>query len=163
MPTRGELAARSAEVGLPGNDGEASNHAMVDIRGGSRAVALNKTFGEDVSPSAWRSFKDNYQLVKEANTARGVSIWQDPSYRSVELRLCLVGAPAEFIREEAAQDSPWVRDDEEILRHLECRYVTTEAIEVRIIRFEEANQGADESLADFLTRLQRLAGDAFAS
>ncbi|XP_043196793.1 uncharacterized protein LOC122367597 isoform X3 [Amphibalanus amphitrite] len=138
--------------------------AVVAVRGGeSRSVALSRTFGEETSPSAWRSFKDHYLLVKEANIARGVALWQDPAYRSVELRLCLVGAPAEFLREEAAQGSPWVKDDEGILNRLERRYVTTEAIEVRILRFEEANQGQGESLADFLTRLQRLAGDAFAS
>ena len=130
---------------------------------GHRAVALNRVFGEDLSPGAWRGFKDHFLLVKQANIARGVTVWQDAVYRSVELRLCLTGAPAEFIREEAAQDSKWVQNDEQILEHLERRYVTTEAIEVRIIRFEEAKQGEEESLADFLTRLQRLSGDAFAS
>ena len=135
------------------------------MRGGEghRAVALSKTFGDGTSPSTWRSFKDHYSLVKEANIARGVALWLDPAYRSVELRLCLVGAPAEFLREEAAQGSPWVKNDADILDRLERRYVTTEAIEVRILRFEEAHQGEDESLADFLTRLQRLAGDAFSS
>lgn len=130
---------------------------------GHRAVALSKVFGVDVSPSAWRSFKDHFLLVKEANIARGVALWQKATYRSVELRLCLTGSPAEYIREEAAQESKWVQDDEKILERLEQRYVTTEAIEVRIIRFEESKQGEEESLADFLTRLQRLAGDAFAS
>ena len=78
--------------------------------------------------------------------------------------MCLTGAPTEYIREEAAQDSKWGQNDEQILEHLKKRYVTTEAIEVRIIRFEEAKQGEEESLADFfLTRLQRLSGDAFAS
>ena len=127
-----------------------------------RAVALNRVFGEDLSPGAWRSFKDYFLLVKQANIARGVLVWQDAVYRSVELRLCLTGAPAEYIREEAAQDSKWVQNDEQILERLERRYVTAEAIEVRIIRFEEAKQGEEESLADFLTRLQRLSGDAFA-
>ena len=126
-------------------------------------MTLNKYFGEDVSPAAWRSFKDHFLLVKQANIARGVSVWQEATYRSVELRLCLTGAPAEYVREEAAQDSKWVQNDEEILDHLEKRYVTVEAIEVRIIRFEEAKQGLEESMADFLTRLQRLASDAFAS
>ena len=135
------------------------------MRGGEshRAVALSKTFGDETSPSTWRSFRDHYSLVREANIARGVALWQDPAYRSVELRLCLVGAPAEFLREEVAQGSPWVKNDADILDRLERRYVTTEAIEVRILRFEEAHQGEDESLADFLTRLQRLAGDAFSS
>ena len=138
---------------------------VISVRGGEghRAVALSKTFGDGTSPSTWRSFKDHYSLVKEANIARGVALWLDPAYRSVELRLCLVGAPAEFLREEAAQGSPWVKNDADILDRLERRYVTTEAIEVRILRFEEAHQGEDESLADFLTRLQRLAGDAFSS
>ena len=120
-------------------------------------------FGEDVSPTAWRSFKDHFLLVKQANIARGVSVWEDAAYRSVELRLCLTGAPAEYLREEAAQDSDWVKNDVEILDRLEKLYVTIEAIEVRVIRFEEAKQGLEESMADFLTRLQRLASDAFAS
>ena len=136
---------------------------MSTQREGHRAVALTKVFGADVSPSAWRSFKDHFLLVKQANIARGVELWQQATYRSVELRLCLTGSPAEYIREEAAQESKWVQDDEKILERLEQRYVTTEAIEVRIIRFEESKQGEEESLADFLTRLQRLAGDAFAS
>ena len=136
--------------------GEVSSH-------GARAVALNRTFGSEVTPSAWRDFKDHYSLVKEANIARGVQLWQDSVYRSIELRLCLVGAPADYIREEVAQSSSWVKDDVAIIQRLESRYVNTEAIEVRIIRFEEATQGEDESLADFMTRLQRLAGDAFSS
>ena len=131
--------------------------------GAGRAVALSKTFGTEVTPAAWRDFKDHFLLVKAANVARGVAIWQDASYRSLELRLCLVGAPAEFIREEVAQSASLVTNDAEILTKLEARYVTVEAIEVRIIRFEEAFQGEDETLTDFLTRLQRLAGDAFAS
>ena len=129
----------------------------------TRAVTLSRIFGEDVSPSAWRGFKDHFELVKKANLAREVEVWKDAAYRSVELRLCLTGAPAEYIREEAAQGSTWVHNDEEILNRLERRYITTEAIEVRIIRFEEAKQGEEESLADFLTRLQRLAGEACAS
>ena len=129
----------------------------------SRAVSLSKTFGTDVTPSAWREFKDHFSLVKEANIARNVTVWQEASYRSLELRLCLVGAPAEFIREEVAQGASWVKDDALVLERLERRYVTVEAIEVRIIRFEEACQGDEETLADFLTRLQRLAGDAFSS
>ena len=134
-----------------------------DSGSAGRAVALSKTFGTDVTPSAWREFKDHFLLVKKANIARGIALWNDASYCSVELRLCLTGAPAEFIREEAAQSVSWVKDDVEILDRLEKRYVTVEAIEVRIIRFEEACQGDDETLADFLTRLQRLAGDAFSS
>ena len=127
------------------------------------AVALKQVVGADVSPAAWRSFKDHFTLVRKANIARGVAVWQEKTYRSVELRLCLTWAPAEYIREEEAQDSKWVQDDEEILKRLEQRYVTTEAIEVRIIRFEEAKQGEEETLVDFLTLLQRLSGDAFAS
>ena len=128
-----------------------------------RAVALNKTFGQDVSPAAWRSFKDHFLLVKQANIARGLAVWQGATYRAAELRLCLTGAPAEFVREAAAQESQWVENDAEIWDRLESRYVTTEAIEVRILKFEKAYQGQEESLAEFLTRLQRLAGDAFAS
>ena len=56
-----------------------------------------------------------------------------------------------------------VENDAEILDRLKSRYVTTGAIEVRILKFEKAYQGQEESLAEFLTRLQRLAGDAFAS
>ena len=95
---------------------------------GHRAVPLKQSFGQEVSPAAWRSFKDHFLLVKEANVTRGVAVWQDAAYRSVELRLCLSGAPAEFLREEAAQGSPWVKDDQEILQHLESRYVTMEAV-----------------------------------
>ena len=112
---------------------------------GHRAVALNKVFGEDVSPSAWRTFKEHFLLVKEANIAREVAVWKEATYRSVELRLHLTGAPAEYIRQEAAQHSKWVQDDAKILKRLEERYVTTEAIEVRIIRFEEAKRGEGES------------------
>ena len=82
---------------------------------GHHAVKLSKVFGADVSPSVWRGFKDHFLLVKRANIARGVAVWKEASYRSVELRLCLTGAPAEYVREEAAQNSEWVQDDEKIL------------------------------------------------
>ncbi|KAF0292743.1 Glutamate receptor ionotropic, delta-1 [Amphibalanus amphitrite] len=88
---------------------------------GHRAVAVSRVFGDDLSPGAWRGFKDHFLLVKQANIARGVTVWQDAVYRSVELRLCLTGAPAEYVREEAAQDSKWVQNDEQILEHLQRR------------------------------------------
>ena len=108
-----------------------------DSASSGRAAALSETFWMEVTPTAWREFKDHFTLLKEANIARGVSIGQDASCRSLELRLCLVGAPAVLIREKVAQKVTWVNDDDLVLDHLEKRYVTLEAIEVRIIRLEE--------------------------
>ena len=55
--------------------------------GRSREVCLTRTFGENLSPSHWLSFKSHYLL----NKANGIRQWEDPENCSMMLRLQLSG------------------------------------------------------------------------
>ena len=67
------------------------------------------------------------------------------------------------MEQQAVLDPLWASDDKAIMDKLAQLYYTSDAIEVRIIRFEEATQMQDESLSDFMTRLQQLASQSFSS
>lgn len=125
-------------------------------------VPLSLTFGDDTSPAAFRSFHTHYNLVKEANIMRGVTVWTKPDYRAVVLRLQLRGSTAAYVEQQVQLDAEWGRNDTNILDCLSSRFITAEAIEIRILHFEEAAQSPGEGLSDFMTRLQQLAAQAFA-
>ena len=93
---------------------------------------------------------------------RGVKTWENKEYRALMLRLQLTGTTSTFVEQQAILDPEWGKDDEVILGHLMQRYMTSDAIEVRILRFEEAIQTQDESLSDFMTHLQQLANQSYA-
>ena len=93
---------------------------------------------------------------------RGVAVWNEPGYRVVMLRLQLCGPTAAYVEQQAQLDAEWGKDDTKILDSLSSRFITADAIEIRILHFEEAVQLPGEGLSDFLTRLQQLAGQAFA-
>lgn len=125
-------------------------------------VPLTLTFGDDTSPATYRAFNTHYNLVRDANIFRGVAVWQQPSYRAVMLRLQLRGPTATYVEQQAQLDAEWGKDDSKILDCLSARFITADAIEIRILHFEEAVQLPGEGLSDFMTRLQQLAGQAFA-
>ena len=122
---------------------------------------LSKGFGEDTSPRALRAFLSHFVLVKQQNEKRGVTLWKDASYRAGELRIALSGEVAEYLDAEDSMGSTWVRSDTEIMEHLKARYMKTECIELNILAFEEARQSDNETLANYLTRLQQLGQNAF--
>ena len=62
---------------------------------------------------------------------------------------------------EANMQQEWVKDDAGILGKLRDRYMKNTAVELHIIAFESASQKEGEPLADYMTRLQKLIGDAY--
>ena len=126
-------------------------------------IPLKITFGEDTAPTSWMAFKSHFELVKKANVMRGVQSWNNKEYRALMCRLQMRGTAASYVEQQAVLDPLWASDDEAIMDRLSQMYYTSDAIEVRIIRFEEATQMQDECLSDFMTRLQQLASQSFAS
>ena len=55
----------------------------------------------------------------------------------------------------------WVKDDAGILGKLRDRYIKNTAVELHIIAFESASQKEGEPLAEYMTQLQKLIGDAY--
>ena len=100
-------------------------------------------------------------MVNEINTERQVKVWKKPSYRALTLRIALRGPPAEFIEQEANMQREWVKDDEGILGKLQDRYIKNTAVELHIIAFESASKKEGEPLAEYMTGLQKLIGDAY--
>ncbi|KAK3865698.1 hypothetical protein Pcinc_028708 [Petrolisthes cinctipes] len=125
-------------------------------------IPLTLTFGDETSPAAFRAFNTHYALVKDANIMRGVAVWTKTDYRAFMLRLQLHGLTAAYVEQEAQLDAEWGKDDTRILERLSSRFITADAIEIRILHFEEATQLSGEGLSIFMTRLQQLAGQAFA-
>ncbi|XP_064086140.1 uncharacterized protein LOC135201192 [Macrobrachium nipponense] len=128
----------------------------------AKEIMLSVSFGDDVSPMSWQSFSSHFSLVKQANLLRGVPSWRDAGYRALMLRLQFRGPTANYVEQQALQDPEWGKDDVAIMDRLAQRILTADAIEVRILRFEESIQLQGESLSDYMTRLQLLAGQAFA-
>ena len=124
-------------------------------------VRIEKTFGDDTSPRALNTFLSHYNLVKEQNSKRKVRLWDDADYRAGALRMALTNEVSEYVDEEDSMGSMWVKTDDEIIGKLKERYLKAECIEMNILKFEEARQLDGEDLATFLTRLQRLARNAF--
>ena len=141
-------------------EGEEPEMTMVNV--GSREQAITLTFGDiDTKLTTLERFISHYKVVNEINTERQVKVWKKPSYRALTLRMALRGPPAEFIEQEANMQREWVKDDEGILGKLRDRYIKNTAVELHIIAFESASQKEGEPLAEYMTRLQKLIGDAY--
>ncbi|XP_064100674.1 uncharacterized protein LOC135211286 [Macrobrachium nipponense] len=104
----------------------------------------------------------HFSLVKQANLLRGVPSWRDAGYRALMLRLQFRRPTANYVEQQTLQDPEWGKDDVAIMDRLAQCILMADAIEVRILRFEESIQLQGESLSDYMTRLQLLAGQAFA-
>ena len=138
---------------------EGAEHEMVNAGGREQAITL--TFGDiDTKPTTLESFISHYKVLNEINTERQVKVWKKSSYRSLTVRMALRGPPAEFIEQEAYMQQEWVKDDAGILGKLRDRYIKNTAVELHIIAFESASQKEGE-LAEYMTRLQKLIGDAY--
>ena len=126
-------------------------------------IPLKISFGEETTPTAWLAFKSHFELVKKANVMRGIESWNNKEYRALMCRLQMRGTAASYVEQQAVLNPSWASDDGAIMQQLSQMYYTSDAIEVRIIRFEEATQMQDESLSEYMTRLQQLANQSFAS
>lgn len=125
-------------------------------------IPLTLTFGDENSPAVYRAFNTYFALVRDANIIRGATGWTKADYRAVMLRLQLRGSTVAYVEQEAQLDAGWGKDDTRILKRLSSRFFTADANEIRILHFEEATQLSGEDLSNFMTRLQQLAGQAFA-
>ena len=120
------------------------------------------TFGEDTSAKMLRTFISHYRLVRAVNRDDEKFVqWQDTAYRAKKLKLVLRGEAGEYISNEESMGKIWVNDDDEILQHLLDRYSNTQMVELNIMEFEKAVQKSNEPLCEFLSRVQRLALEAF--
>lgn len=126
-----------------------------------RERALTKTFGRNPTADTLMEFLDHYQLCVDINLQKRIPGWERSDYRAKELRCQLEGEAATYVRQEEAMQEDWVHDDEEIIRHLQDRWMNRDCIELDIIEFEEARQREDETLAQFMTRLKGLGQRAF--
>ena len=141
---------------------EGAEHEMTMLNVGGREQAITLTFGDiDTKPTTLERFISHYKVVNEINTERQVKVWKKPSYRALTLRMALRGPPAEFIEQEANMQQEWVKDDAGILGKLRDRYIKNTAVELHIIAFESASQKEGEPLAEYMTRLQKLIGNAY--
>ena len=141
---------------------ETAEPEMTMVNVGGREQAITLTFGDiDTKPTTLERFIAHYKVVNEINTERQVKVWKKPSYRALTLRMALRGPPAEFIEQEANMQQEWVKDDAGILGKLRERYIKNTAVELHIIAFESASQKEGEPLAEYMTRLQKLIGDAY--
>ena len=144
-----------------GGPGLSGGTPMSTISGGGKECKITLTFGEDTSPKALKLFVDHYELVREQNLARNVVTWSDAAFRSRELRLQLREEPALWLAQEHAMLSPWMSNDNEIIRRLKERYSGSQSIELNIIAFEEMSQRDNESLAQYMTRCQEAGYQAY--
>ena len=126
-----------------------------------REMGLSMTFGEDTSPSSLDRFLTHWNLVDEINRTRGVRTWTTGAYRACILRMALRGPAADWISQESAMLSPWVKDDQEIIAKLKGRYIKNTAIELHIIAFEQSSQKDGETIAEYMVRLQKLIENAY--
>ena len=141
---------------------EGAEHEMAMVNVGGREQQITVTFGDiETKPTTLERFISHYKVVNEINTERQVKVWKKPSYRVLTLRMALRGPPAEYIEQEANMQQEWVKDDAGILRKLRDRYIKNTAVELHIIAFESASQKEGEPLAEYMTRLQKLIGDAY--
>ena len=123
---------------------------------------IDMTFGEDTSAKMLRTFISHYRLVRAVNRDDEKFVqWQDTAYRAKKLKLVLRGEAGEYISNEESMGKIWVNDDDEILQHLLDRYSNTQMVELNIMEFEKAVQKSNEPLCEFLSRVQRLALEAF--
>ena len=87
--------------------------------GRSREVRLTRTFGENLSPSHWLSFKSHYLLVQRVNKANGIRQWEDPEYCSMMFRLQLSGEPEVWLNQAEAAGESWVKKVQDIITRME--------------------------------------------
>ena len=132
------------------------------VRSSAKEKTLTLTFGEDESPTALRLFIEHYRLAKSQNMRKKIDGWDLPEFRANELRFQLRGQTASWILQENAMKSSWVEDDEEIIKHLEERFLGTQCIELNIMAFEDLKQNDGETLAAYMTRCQEKGFQAFA-
>lgn len=118
------------------------NYEMAETTAGSRAqeVPLILTFGDDTSSTAFRTSHTHYTLLNDFNIMQAVQVWTKPKYRALVLRIQLHGLTAAYVDQQAQLDVEWGKDDAKILDCLSSRFITAEAIEVRILHFEESTQ-----------------------
>lgn len=135
---------------------------LAEIVSPPREKQLSKNFGVDCSANALLEFLDHYQLCRDMNRQRGISGWNDGTYRARELRFQLQGEAAVYLRQEEAMAQSWVFDDEAIIEKLKERWLNRDCIEMDILEFEEARQGEFETLPQFMQRLKGLGQRAFA-
>ena len=158
----GKLEAEKAQLQPGKEQQDGSGTAQVVVHSSAKEKSLSLTFGEDESTMALRLFIEHYTLAKSQNMRKNVQGWQDADFRANELRFQLRGRVAAWILQESAMQSPWVKNDDEIIEKLKERYLGTQSIELNIISFEELRQQDGESLAEYMTRCQEKGYQAFA-
>lgn len=126
-----------------------------------REEKLDVSFGSTCTGRELRRFIDKYRVVKELNIAARLTGWDKPEYRANKLKLALEGEAFDYIGLENTMLKPWTSDDEEILDKLKDRYLKIQAVELNILEFEKSQQLHKEPLSEFLSRMQRLAADAY--
>jgi len=127
-----------------------------------REEKLDISFGIDCTGKALRRFMDKYKVVKQLNVAARLTGWDNPEYRANKLKLALQGEAFDYVSFESTMpNKTWTVNDEEILVKLQDRYLKIQAIELHILEFERCAQGPKEPLSEFLSRIQRLAADAY--
>lgn len=132
-----------------------------DTQSLGREMGLSMTFGEDTSPSSLDRFLTHWNLVDEINKTRGVRTWTTEAYRACILRMALRGPAADWISQESAMLSTWVKDDQKIIAKLKERYIKNTAIELHIIAFEQSSQKDGETISEYMVRLQKLIENAY--
>ena len=147
------------EEGEPSTNG--GGMTRVVVQGTAKEKALSLTFGDDESPMALKMFVEHYNLAKSQNMRKNVEGWQEKEFRANELRFQLRGRAAAWMLQESAMQSDWVKDDTQIIKKLQDRYLGTMSVELNIISFEELRQREGESLAEYMTRCQEKGYQAF--
>ena len=127
-----------------------------------REEKLDLSFGNECTGKALRRFMDKYRVVKQLNVAAGLTGWDQPEYRANKLKLALQGEAFDYVSFESTMPNrKWKTDDEEILVKLQDRYQKIQAVELHILEYEKSAQEPKEPLSEFLSRIQRLAADAY--
>ncbi len=144
------------------DSGGSSGTTQVVVQGAAKEKSLSLTFGDDESPMALKLFVEHYNLAKSQNMRKNVEGWQEKEFRANELRFQLRGRVAAWVLQENAMHSEWVKDDVEIIKKLQERYLGTMSVELNIIAFEELRQREGETLAEYMTRCQEKGYHAFA-
>ena len=140
--------------------GESSRAAgMFANRGKEERIDL--TFGEQVTPAAWKAFTSHYKVVRDINVQEEFIHWDSSSFRAKKIRLALRGEPAQYVTQENSMGQTWTENDDGIIDHLTARYVNTHAIEAQIAEFERSDQSSREPLTEYMSRLQGLVAEGF--
>ena len=132
------------------------------FRNTGREEKLDISFGTDCSGKALRRFMDKWKVVKHLNVAAKLTGWDQSEYRANKLKLALQGEAFDYVSFESTMPNKvWTDNDDEILVKLEDRYMKIHAIELNILEFEKSAQEPKEPLSEFLSRIQRLAVEAY--